>query len=342
MSKGIARRALAAVALAAGASVAAPPLRAADPAELQRCAAILDDRLRLACYDAAVQSASTARPQPSPLLERPPAERQVSLIEERWAVGVSGRDSRFDLRPHKPSYFVPARYSNSPNRQPDSPAKEPVGEALDLQRIEAKFQLSFKVKLADFSEFGRAGLWAGYTQQSHWQVFNGDVSRPFRESDYEPELMLALHPDYAAFGWRWRLLVIGLSHQSNGREEPLSRSWNRLYAQFGVESGDFAFLVRPWWRIPESRREDDNPDINRYFGYGDVVGVYKLGEHSLSALARFNVVSGRGALQLGWQFPIARRVRGYLQAFTGYGESLIDYNVRQNTIGVGISLADFL
>jgi phospholipase A1 len=95
-------------------------------------------------------------------------------------------------------------------------------------------------------------------------------------------------------------------------------------------------------RIPERRVQDDNPDITRYLGHGDVVGVYRWGQHTLSALGRYNVSSHKGALQLGWNFPIARRVRGYLQAFSGYGESLIDYNVLQNTIGIGISLADHL
>jgi phospholipase A1 len=332
------------LAFGAGIAVAAPALRAVDLPQLQQCAAIEDGARRLACYDAAMRppAVAPAPQQPPPMPDRPAQPRPMTLIEEAWAIGVSGRDSRFDLRAHKPSYFLPLRYSDTPNRRPASPAKDPLPSDLDLQRVEAKFQVSFKVKLADFSEFGGAALWAGYTQQSHWQLFNSGESRPFRESDYEPELMLALHPDVEALGWRWRLLVVGFNHQSNGRDEPLSRSWNRVYAQFGVERGNLAFLLRPWWRIPERASDDDNPDINRYFGYGDVVGVYKLGAHSLSALARYNIATGRGALQLGWQFPIARRVRGYLQAFSGYGESLIDYNLRQTTIGVGVSLADYL
>lgn len=315
---------------------------AANVAELERCALIQDNALRLACYDAAMTAAPPDRPRPSPLLAEPPASVQPSLLEERWALGISGRDSRFDVRPHRPSYFLLGRYTDAPNRLPTSPSKPPLPSDLDLKSVESKFQISFKVKLADFSEFGGAALWAGFTQQSHWQLYNDSNSRPFRESDYEPELMLAFDPRVEVLGWRWRLLVVGLNHQSNGRDEPLSRSWNRVYAQFGVERGDFALLLRPWWRIPERASDDDNPDIHRYMGYGDVIGVYRRGEHTVSALARYNVRSSRGALQLGWQFPLGRRVRGYVQAFSGYGESLIDYNIRQNTIGLGVSLADFL
>ena len=334
----------AAAAAVLGLVVAPPILRAADPVQLERCAAIGDDRLRLACYDAAVQGPAVTPPPPqlSAQPAQPAATPPASQLDRLWAIGTRGSDSRFDLRPHKASYFLAARYSTAPNVRPSSPAWEPPPADLDVQSVEAKFQLSFKVKMADIGGHGSAALWAGYTQQSHWQMYNADASRPFRESDYEPELMLALHPDLEALGWRWRLLVVGLNHQSNGGSDPLSRSWNRAYAQFGIERGDFALLLRPWWRIPESSGDDDNPDITRYLGHGDVVGIYRLGGHSLSALARYNLDSGYGALQLGWHFPLARRVRGYLQFFSGYGESLIDYNVRQTTIGIGVSLADHL
>lgn len=321
----------------------------AEPAELERCATIRDDAQRLACFDAAMAAGGADRAAPAPPFVDPGAPLPVAaveparptLLEERWAIG-GGRDSHFDLLPHKPSYFLAGRFSDAPNRRPSSPSKPPLAEELDVQATESKFQLSFKVKLADLERFGGLAIWAGYTQQSHWQVYNSDVSRPFRESDYEPELMLAVHPDAELLGWRWRLLVVGFSHQSNGRVEPISRSWNRMFVQFGLEQGDFALLIRPWWRIPEGAADDDNPDIDHFLGYGDLVGVYRYGEHTLSALARYNVASGNGALQLAWNFPLTRRVRGYVQAFTGYGESLIDYNVRQNTIGIGISLADFL
>jgi len=49
-----------------------------------------------------------------------------------------------------------------------------------------------------------------------------------------------------------------------------------------------------------------------------------------------------GALQLGWSFPVTNKVKGYVQWFNGYGESLIDYNSYSNSIGVGIKLSDWL
>jgi phospholipase A1 len=321
--------------------VVAVAARAQAP-ELERCARIEEPQARLACFDRVVPAPPAAPAAPL----APVPEEEPSLLGDRWAIGISDRDSRFDLRAHKPSYLLLARYSDAPNQLPGSPTKPPLAEPLDVQATESKFQVSFKVKLADFGRFAErlppAALWVGYTQQSQWQVYNPRVSRPFRETNYEPEAILAFYPDRNVLGWRWRLAGLGINHQSNGRAEPLSRSWNRVIALVGAERGDFGVIVRAWLRIKEDYTKDDNPDITRYLGYGDVVGVYRYQNHTLSVLGRYNPATAKGALQLAWNFPLQRRVRGYLQAFSGYGESLIDYNVRQNTIGLGISLADYL
>jgi phospholipase A1 len=333
------------------AAFAALPLTAGaiDAAALSRCKSITDPTLRLACYDAAVES-SLPRSETTPearaiLLDSPELDpSQRSLLGDRWGLGAPPEDSRFDLRPHRPSYFLLGRYSDAPNLTPTSPSKPALAEPLDIQDTEAKFQLSFKFKLADF---GREldmplSIWAAYTQQSQWQVYNGDISRPFRETNYEPELMVALHPDRTFWGWRWRLAALGINHQSNGRSEPLSRSWNRVVAQLGVERGNVGVILRPWVRINEDAATDDNPDITRYLGHGDLTVVWAPGAHQFSLGGRLNLSSGYGAVQGHWTFPLARRVRGLVQVFSGYGESLIDYNVKQNTIGIGVSLADHL
>jgi phospholipase A1 len=276
---------------------------------------------------------------------------EVGLFEDRWSLGRSGSEGRFDLRAHKPSYLLPFRYSNAPNRAPSSPTRSAAGTELDLRKQEAKFQISFKVRLADWDApdvFGhgsdsRVSIWGAYTQQSQWQVYNGAVSRPFRETNYEPELIAAFDPDVVlASGWRWRLAALSLNHQSNGRDDPLSRSWNRVIAWLGVERGGLGIQLRAWQRLNESLSTDDNPDIGHYLGYGDALVSYQAGQHTFSVLGRRNLDTGRGALQFGWSFPLDRRLRGTLQLFSGYGESLIDYNVRQKTIGIGVLLTDWL
>ena len=35
-------------------------------------------------------------------------------------------------------------------------------------------------------------------------------------------------------------------------------------------------------------------------------------------------------------------IRGYVQVFSGYGETMIDYNWKQTTVGIGIAVSDGL
>jgi phospholipase A1 len=80
-------------------------------------------------------------------------------------------------------------------------------------------------------------------------------------------------------------------------------------------------------------------------GRGDVMLMYTPDNgNSFALLARnnFSAEKNRGAWQLDWRFPMYRNLKGYVQLFTGYGETLIDYNYRQTVLGLGISLSDWL
>ncbi len=316
---------------------------------------------RLACYDRAagrrapaVGAPDGAASQASSSPHAAPASAPAGIDANSTQVAVVGSDSAlskfweldagekqrpFKLLPYKANYLLPARYSTSVNTLPHSPNPNNTATTpMDLDSTEAKFQLSVRLKAAD-NLFGDNGsLWFGYTQQSNWQVYNAPQSRPFRETDYEPEVILSFRTDADVFGWRWRLLNLGLVHQSNGRSDPLSRSWNRIYAQFGLEHGDFTLLVKPWYRLPESASNDDNPDIQDYMGSGELRLVYANAGHALSAEARYSFSGNAGGLKLEWAFPLVDQLKGYVQITSGYGESLIDYNHKQNTIGLGVLL----
>jgi phospholipase A1 len=184
-------------------------------------------------------------------------------------------------------------------------------------------------------------VWAGYTQQSQWQVYNDDVSRPFRETNYMPELLVSYRPGLElGGGFRWQLLNFGYNHQSNGRTDTISRSWDRIVATFGFERENLALLAKVWYPF---NYQEDNPDITDFYGYGSLTAIYKWRDHSFSLMGRGNISKGKGAAQLTWMSPrFLGPLRGYVQAFTGYGESLIDYNWNQSTIGIGIALNDAL
>ena len=211
-----------------------------------------------------------------------------------------------------------------------------------LNDVEAKFQLSFKTKALE-NVFGDNGdVWMAYTQDSHWQVYNAGESRPFRETDYEPEVLLVFRTRYRVAGWTGRLLGVGVNHQSNGRADPLSRSWNRIMLNVGFDRDGWSLMLRPWWRVPDG--DDDNPDIADYAGRGDVTLVHHRGGQEFALVARHSLRGGdrsHGALQFDWAFPLTRSLRGHVQVFDGYGESLIDYNHRATYVGVGVSLLEW-
>jgi len=67
---------------------------------------------------------------------------------------------------------------------------------------------------------------------------------------------------------------------------------------------------------------------------------YRLGDSIFSVEGNYNWNSGYGGATMGWSYPISEHVRFYTQVFSGYGESLIDYNHRQTRVGVGVTLND--
>jgi phospholipase A1 len=310
------------------------------------CIAIAEPTARLACYDqlhgrpdaAAAPAAHTPAAAPAAATSSPAS----SHLDLRWDLdGPHG--ALFAPRPYRPVYLLPATWTDHVNRHPVSPSPaHSVTDDLTLKAVEAKYQLSLKAKFAEDLLGTPLSLWGGYTQSSRWQVYNGADSRPFRETNYEPELMLVWPMQAEMLGWRLRMASLSLNHQSNGRSLPLSRSWNRVIGTLALERGDWVAELRPWVRIHENAADDDNPDIEDYIGRGEVrIGRY-WGESALMLQLRHSLRAGeisRGSAQVEWTFPLAGALHGYLQVFNGHGESLVDYNLRQTKVGLGVTIA---
>jgi phospholipase A1 len=338
-------------ALAAVLAAATVGLAHAGPPSLAQCAAIASDADRLACYDRAAGRAPAAAPEAAapvappvavPGVEKPavpvaaaPA-RPPSLIDDAW--GHDPGSDRYLISLYHPNYFLFGRYSDNVNNQPFTPLFQAAqAPQQDLDSVEAKFQLSFKARLWATDD-RRWGAWFAYTQQSQWQLYNDDVSRPFRDTNYTPEFFGTYRPDWQLGDYRVGLLRFGYVHQSNGRSDVLSRSWDRIFAEAAVERGNFVLTARLWNPFYYS---DDNPDIVDYYGYGDLTAFYRWRDHSFAARLRGNIGKGKGSGEFTWTTPrLLGPLRGYFQVFSGYGESLIDYNWNQTTFGVGVALND--
>ena len=262
---------------------------------------------------------------------------ETSPLDERIEGIRATEELDYVITPYKPNYLM-VGYNPNPNNAPFQDAFP--DEIIDFNKAEGKFQISFMFPVVHNIFKDNGSLYVAYTNRSFWQLFDDDLSSPFRETNHEPELWLQFDSKMKILGFTNRLNTFGFVHQSNGRNDPISRSWNRLFASFIFERGDFAFGIKPWIIVGDLK---GNEDIQDYMGNIEFRGVYKVNRHTVSLMLRNNLQSGfsKGAFQVDWSFPIYRRVRGYTQYFNGYGESLIDYNVHNNTLGVGLAFTDY-
>nr|WP_113866000.1 phospholipase A [Brenneria salicis]NMN90177.1 phospholipase A1 [Brenneria salicis ATCC 15712 = DSM 30166]RBP63200.1 phospholipase A1 [Brenneria salicis ATCC 15712 = DSM 30166]RLM30901.1 phospholipase [Brenneria salicis ATCC 15712 = DSM 30166] len=246
---------------------------------------------------------------------------------------LQDHDSPFVLYPYESNYLL-YTYTSNINKA----AIQSYNWADEARKDEVNFQLSLGFPFWR-GIFGDNSLLGGsYTQRSWWQLSNRGQSSPFRETDYEPQIFVGWATDYTVAGWTLRDIEVGFNHQSNGRSEPTSRSWNRVYARLMAQNGNWQLDLKPWVRLSDS--EDDNPDITKYMGHYRLRVGYVWGDSVFSAEGRYNWNSGYGGGELAWSYPLTQHVRFYTKVFSGYGESLIDYNHRQTRFGIGVTLND--
>ena len=274
-------------------------------------------------------------------------EIAYGVVTRRFIAERQAQWNRHVVTAHRQNYILPYTHTNKLNRD----AYAFSGDIADgAKHSEAKFQLSIKTRLNTGDMLTKNdAIYFGFTVQSWWQVFAGDISAPFRETNYQPQLFYLTSLDWHPLGGNTGL-VFGIEHQSNGRAQEISRSWNRIFTSLIFEKENFALTLRPWYRFKEDKKEsplssdgDDNPDIEAYMGHFELRSVYRRSQNEFSLMWRNNLRSdNKGAAEIGWSFPLRAHLKGYVQYFNGYGESLIDYNISTSRLGVGILLTDLL
>lgn len=306
--------------------------------ELKECADIEDNQLRLDCFDRISKEQLEKKQATEKEIHKQREETHLLTPASRWQF-FAERET-FKLTPHNANYLLPIAYTDTPNNEP----WQAIDPDSTLENNEVKFQLSGKLKIADNMIGDNVDLWAGYTQKVFWQLYNVEESSPFRETNYKPEVWVSFATNFNLLGLTNRFIDFGYVHESNGRSEPLSRSWDRLYFLFGLERGDFGLSFQPWYRFPEDPESDDNPDIVDFVGKAEFTAYYRIKNHILLGLFRtnFDPDTSGGSIELNWAFPIYKGFRGLVQYYNGYGESLIDYNVKIERIGLGIVITEWI
>lgn len=260
----------------------------------------------------------------------------MTPVQDRMFNEKVNADRSYVISAFKPNYFL-ATYSDKPNEEPFRDVNN--GEDI-LDKQEAKFQVSIKAPFWRNMFGTNTDLIAAYTSTSWWQINNDDISSAFRETNYEPEIFVRHYAGKDFFGGQLAAVDLGFNHQSNGRSQLLSRSWDRVMGRAYFDFDDIAVALRAWYRLPEDDEDDDNPNEYRYLGYGDVLVAWAPNKNTFTAMVRPG--TEEFGTELTWSYPVNNIFRVYAQYWNGYGESLLDYDQRTQRIGIGIALNDYI
>lgn len=205
-----------------------------------------------------------------------------------------------------------------------------------------KIQFSFKLKLMEQKE-----LFLGYTQTMFWEL--AKRSKPFSEINYNPEIFYKFNlGDQGYFNY----LDIGLSHLSNGLENNVSKSIDMII--FDLYGGDAMRLLEVYFllRLQIIYNVDEfNRDISKYYGPLNLkIYFNKLAEKLLSSEELyFEYYNGgpyaddisKSSFRVSirakiWESRITSKI--FFQYFNGFAENLRNYNKREETYRIGLSI----
>ncbi|WP_373004271.1 phospholipase A [Sulfurimonas sp.] len=249
----------------------------------------------------------------------------------------------FGLKPHKVNYILPYAY-----REGVYKSYVPTDE---YRNIEAELQVSLKLYLGT-GLFGlNESYYLAYSHQAFWQIYSD--SSPFRETNYNPEGFVEFPILDKDSLLNMKSIKFGLAHTSNGQgsntnvvyanpaDNPgnRSRSLNYMYSEFAFQHDTLLTeftLISPF---PGTADDLDNPDIMDYLGYTSVKLNYFTAKHMFTLMGRGNFTTGYGAVESTYSYPLIDDAYFFMKIFSGYGESLIDYDNYITKFSLGFSFS---
>ncbi len=266
------------------------------------------------------------------ILKEDSEDRYTNAHEKRHHQMRDSMKNPFGIGLYKPNYFIPAYYSLHTY---DDVYRNNTPDNQKLSHTDFKFQLSLIMPFWERIFDTNSGLLFAYTQLGYWQLYQN--SSFFREVDYEPEIFI-FHKFFSEFG-----SSLGIVHQSNGKGGDTERAWNRAYLRMTFSGENWMIHTTGW--LPVFRSDESlNKDIYNYTGYGQIILVYKLNNNVISLQLQNFIEScfKRESSGLTWSYKLFSNYSLYVQYFHGYGQSLIEYNHKTDSIGIGLSLNDWL
>jgi len=250
-------------------------------------------------------------------------------------------DNSFGLRPYRVNYLLPFGIANRPytSHQPD---------IIKYDRKEAELQVSLKLQVAH-NLFGMdERYYLSYTQHAFWQIYI--YSSPFRENLYNPEGFVVFPISDTKSIFQMRSVKFAVAHKSNGQPNTenipefkgfnLSKSINYFYSTLRMQHSTLITDMTLLLPFPGSSNLSDNPDLMKYLGYTKVKFTYFYHENMFTMMVRGNFDSMKGAVEATYSYPLRKdKSYFYMKLFSGYVESLIDYNKNITKFSIGVSFS---
>ncbi len=251
-------------------------------------------------------------------------------------------DDKFTLKPYRVNYLLPYGYR-------DDAYSANIPNTVEYSNIEAEIQVSLKLKVAqDLLGFNER-YYVSYTHQAFWQIYI--ESAPFRENLYNPEGFVVFPVNDNDSSFNLRSVKFAIAHRSNGQPDTsnvtfianemvgnLSRSVNYVYSTFRFQHETLISDLKLWIPFPEDEETSDNPDLMDYTGYTSLKFTYFLDEHMFTLMGRGNPSTLKGAMEATYSYPLIHN-NLFIKVFSGYGESLIDYNNHITKFSIGFSFS---
>lgn len=248
-------------------------------------------------------------------------------------------NAEFGLQPYRTNYLLPFGIANRTYRTHTT-------DEVSTNK-EAEIQVSLKLKVGSGLFHLGEKYYLSYTQHAFWQIYTR--SAPFRESIYNPEAFVVFPINDRKSYFQIRSVKVALAHMSNGQPNTennpvyngfnLSKSINYIYTTLRLQHKTLISdltLMTPFLGTADL---SDNPDIMKYLGYTKVKFTYFYNEHMFSLMLRGNIDSKKGAVEATYSYPVYKSSYLYAKVFSGYMESLIDYNHYVTKFAIGMSFS---
>jgi phospholipase A1 len=241
------------------------------------------------------------------------------IMSERDAIKMMDKTPAFAV--YRDTYFI---------------SGVPLNEEITNNTADASFQISIRQRLTKSVLPFKTFAYLTYTQKSFWNIYA--QSSPFKDTNYNPGLGLGkyiLHKDRIVGA-----VFVQVKHESNGRDEEDSRSWNYLSLSMKYHfNARFNISGELWAPYVDGGA---NKNLLDYRGLGFVSVNYTSNKHRWWLSADINPRKGWGNVNttLSVAFRVSEKSNQYLFArfFQGYGESLLEYNKYTMNVRVGICI----